>query len=286
MGARLGQAEKSGFQTGQLCEKLIWENTKEWWGDGWEFKGIRWWDYTAVDKKASDILTGLIMWFFIYGGQKKSRFIAVKLQILPSFRVSESSSVHSCQECLSHLILFTFPAERCRRVTSALRALSEGPAAAPRLYMATCACPQRCWPPAQPSFATPEACGAVFWIWFLNVRMEIGPAWLYLGCRDASDVSIVFKFNSSGPDGPIRVLHALRGDLVRPHTLLWPCWRTSFCEWAMCPRTPQPRWYPIIEGHTPWTRQTESRYLAFGPTTTANIISNGWRAFSSSTPMA
>ncbi len=31
MGAQVGQAEKRGFQTGQLRGKLIWESTKGWW---------------------------------------------------------------------------------------------------------------------------------------------------------------------------------------------------------------------------------------------------------------
>lgn len=33
MGAQVGQAEKRGFQTGQLCGKLIWERTKGRWDE-------------------------------------------------------------------------------------------------------------------------------------------------------------------------------------------------------------------------------------------------------------
>lgn len=45
MGAQVGQAEKRGFQTGQLRGKLIWESTKGW----WEYKGMRWTDSSLRD---------------------------------------------------------------------------------------------------------------------------------------------------------------------------------------------------------------------------------------------
>lgn len=274
MGAGLGRAEKRGFQTGQLCEKLIWENTKEWWElkedgtDSGRYKGIWYIHRTFSEFSASEAMktSGFIGgWRNLAELQGEREFMGSQLSRMPlSFDLIYISS----------------------RTMPTSDVCSSGPAAARRLYMATCACPRCCWPPAQPSFATPEARRAVFWISFLIKRMEIGPAWLYLGRRAASNLSIVFKFNSSGPDGPLRVLRALRVDLVRPHTRLWPRWCASFCEWAMCPRTPQFRSHPVIEGHTPRTRQAESRYLAFGPTTTANMISNGQQAFSSPTPMA
>lgn len=45
MGAQVGQAEKRGFQTGQLRGKLIWESTKGW----WEYKGMRCTDSSLRD---------------------------------------------------------------------------------------------------------------------------------------------------------------------------------------------------------------------------------------------
>lgn len=130
----------------------------------------------------------------------------------PVCGVKESSVVHSCQENLSHLILFTFGAERCCWVKPADPGFERVSGSCPlSLHGNTC----MSQPQLTSCSTTPEASGAIFWIRFLVKHVKIGPAYLYLG---VAVHWIVVSCSSSTVQA--RTEHTGRGDHVSPHTQL------------------------------------------------------------------
>lgn len=109
-----------------------------------------------------------------FEGQGWKRF--PKLSLVSGVR--ESSVVHSCQENLSHLMVFTFGAERCCWVMPADSSFERVSGSCPLSLHGNICMSQ---PQLTSCSTTPEASGAIFWIRFLVKHVKIGPAYLYLG---------------------------------------------------------------------------------------------------------
>lgn len=147
----------------------------------------------------------------------------------PVSRVKESSVVHSCQENLSHLSVFTFGAERCCWVKPTDSGFERVSGSCPLSLHGNICVSQ---PQLTSCSTTPEATGAIFWIRFLVKHVKIGPAYLYLGVAvhwilvSCSSSTVQAWTEHTGPRA------SRRGDHVSPHTQL-----LGFSEWAMCPKT-------------------------------------------------
>lgn len=128
----------------------------------------------------------------------------------PVCGVKESSVVHSCQENLSHLILFTFGAERCCWVKPADPGFERVSGSCPlSLHGNTC----MSQPQLTSCSTTPEASGAIFWIRFLVKHVKIGPAYLYLGVAvhwivvSCSSSTVQARTEHTGPRWPCQPTH-------------------------------------------------------------------------------